>query len=361
VPQSDLSRKLLIEPGHQVLVLNPPVGYLDLLAPLPEGASTSDSPDGLQDQVQLFAADRAELERDIRGALDALKPGGVLWAAYPNPDARSITDLSRDHGWGSLQVAGLVAVAHITVDGNWNAHRFQRSSEVRGTRINAVPAADMLPVGRHATVAFRVVRGVSAVLFHLLFRFRVSGRENVPETAYVVIANHLGWMDAVSLLLLLPAEPRVHFLADPGSMMRNRPLWALVHATGGIVPVDRTKRADATLFRHVGRCLELGGAIALFPEGDFGRREGELLPFKKGFAHFAVNGQVPVLPVALSGMKEIWLRKELGVRIGEPIPTAGRTPDEVLRISLEAMRHLLPAYQDPTGPKRLRRWLTGLF
>jgi 1-acyl-sn-glycerol-3-phosphate acyltransferase len=144
-------------------------------------------------------------------------------------------------------------------------------------------------------------------------------------------------------------------------MMRNRALWALVRATGGIVPVDRAKRADPALFRHVGRCLQRGGAIALFPEGDFGPREGELLPFKKGFAHFAADAKVPVLPVALSGMKEIWLGKELCVRIGEPIPTAGRTTDEVLSIALDAMRHLLPAYSEPGGRKPLRRWLTGLF
>jgi 1-acyl-sn-glycerol-3-phosphate acyltransferase len=361
VPTSALSRKLRIGPGDQVLVLNPPPGYLHLIAPLPEGASASESRDGPQDQVQLFVADRAQLERDLGGAVASLKPGGVLWATYPNPDTGITTDLSRVHGWGSLQVAGLVAVAHIVVDGSWNAHGFQRSSEVQGTGVNAMPAADMLPVGRHATLTFRVVRHISILLFHVLFRFKVSGRNNVPDTPFVVIANHLGWMDAVSLLLLLPAEPRVHFLADPGSMMRNRPLWALVHATGGIVPVNRTKRADPTLFRHVQRCLELGGAIALFPEGDFGPREGELLPFKKGFAHFAVDAVAPVLPVALSGMKEIWLRKELGVQIGEPIPTAGKTPDDVMQISLDAMRRLLPAYKDPAGPKPLRRWLTGLF
>jgi 1-acyl-sn-glycerol-3-phosphate acyltransferase len=350
----------LIKPGDQVLVLKPPDGYLDHLAPFPEGASARESPDAEHDQVLLFAADRAQLESDLSTALKSLKPGGILWAAYPNPDAGSGTDLSRDHGWGALQVAGLVAVAHVELDRMWNAHRFERSARQHG-RNGAVPAADMLPVGRQASVPFRVVRGIAVLLFHLLFRFKVSGREKVPDSAFVAIANHLGWMDAVSLLLLLPAEPRIHFLADPTSMMRNRPLWALVHITGGIVPVDRTKRADPALFRHVGRCLELGGAIALFPEGNFGPREGELLPFKKGFAHFAVDAGVPVLPVALSGMKEIWLGKELSMKIGEPIQTTGRTPDEVLSFSLDAMRHLLPAYTDPPGRKPLRRWLTALF
>src|SRR2546428_6215426 len=188
----------------------------------------------------------------------------------------------------------------------------------------------MLPVGRHATPIFRVVRSVGRALFYLVFRFDVSGRERIPDSAFVVIANPLGWMDAVSLLLLFPAEPRLHFLADPTSMMRNRPLWALVRATGGIVPVDRAKHGDRRLFGHVERCLAQGGAIALFPEGDFGPSEGELLPFKKGFAHFAVDAQAPVVPVGLSGMREVWLGERPVVRSGAPVWVAGPTVEQRL-------------------------------
>jgi 1-acyl-sn-glycerol-3-phosphate acyltransferase len=101
--------------------------------------------------------------------------------------------------------------------------------------------------------------------------------------------------------------------------------------------------------------------VALFPEGDFGAREGELLPFKRGFAHFAVDAGVPVVPVGLAGMRDLWLGKRLVVRIGAPIPTTGKTIDEVHRLGEEAVTELLPAYQEPAGRKPLRRWLTGLF
>ena len=108
-------------------------------------------------------------------------------------------------------------------------------------------------------------------------------------------------------------------------------------------------------------CLEKGGVVAVFPEGDFGLREGELLPFKKGFAHFAVDAGVQVLPVALAGMKDIWLGKRLCVRIGEPISTAGKSVDEVHRLGQDAVTGLLPQYTETAGRKPLRRWLTGLF
>jgi 1-acyl-sn-glycerol-3-phosphate acyltransferase len=219
----------------------------------------------------------------------------------------------------------------------------------------------MLPVGRRASPVFRAARLVALPLFHAMFRFDVRGRDHIPNSAYVLIANHLGWMDAISLLVLFPPEPRIHYLADPTSMMRNRPLWALVRAAGGVVPVDRAQRGNAVLFEHVARCLANGGVVALFPEGDFGPREGELLPFKKGFAHFAVAAGVPVLPVAMAGMKEIWLGKRLQVRIGEPIPTAGRSVDQVWELGQKAVKDLVPAYVEPGGRKPLRRWLTGLF
>ncbi len=358
MPQSELSRRLLIEPGHRVLVLNPPAGYLESLNPLPDGASTgTDGAGGPADVVQLFARDRAQLERDAVAAQNALKPGGVLWASYPaSPDQQS--DLSRNHGWGALNRAGLTATIQVGIDRSWDAVRFQPSGEVKGA---AIPAADMLPVGRNASFAFRAVRLVARLVFHLMFRFDVKGRQNCPDSACVVIGNHLGWMDATSLLLLFPAEPRIHFLADPTSMMRNRPLWLLVRAVGGIVPVDRAQHGNVLLFRYVSRCLERGGVVALFPEGDFGAREGELLPFKKGFAHFAVDAGVPVLPVGLAGMKELWLGKRLLIRIGAPIPTTGNTVDEVLRLGEAAVAGLVPAYHEPRGRKPLRRWLTGLF
>jgi 1-acyl-sn-glycerol-3-phosphate acyltransferase len=130
---------------------------------------------------------------------------------------------------------------------------------------------------------------------------------------------------------------------------------------GGIVPVDRAQHGNVLLFSQVRRCLERGGVVALFPEGDFGPREGQLLPFKKGFAYFAVESGAPVLPVGLAGMKELWLGKRLSVRVGRPIPTAGKTVDEVLRFGEDAVKGLVPEYEEPPGGKLLRRWLTGLF
>ena len=360
---SQLSQRLLIEAGKRVLVINPPAGYLESLQPLPADASVADQPDGSYHVVQLFAEDRTTLERHADDARKALKDGGALWLSYPNPAALRGSDLTRDHGWGVLHSAGLVAVSQIEIDRSWLAHRFAPATQAEATgRAQAVPAADLLPVGPRATLVYRALRLVAVPLFRLLFRFQVSGRERIPRAGtYVVIGNHLGWMDAVTLSIFFPIEPRLHFLADPTGMMRQPLLWALVRATGGLVPVDRARHGDRRLFRYVDHCLEMGGAVALFPEADFGPREGELLPFKKGFAHFAFDAGVPLVPIALTGTKELWLGKTIGLRIGSPIPAQGRTVDELLQLGEEAVAELLPPYQEPPGRKPLRVWLTGLF
>ena len=227
-----------------------------------------------------------------------------------------------------------------------------------------LPQADLLPVGPRANVPYRLIRLLAVPLLRLVFHFEVHGRENIPRKGgpnYIVIANHLNWPDEFTLLLLFPIEPRLHFLADPTLLVTRKLQWFLVRSTGGYVPVVRSRRGDVRLFHHVDRCLEAGGAIAIFPEGNYGPAEGGLLPFHKGFAHFAIRAGVPVVPVGLSGCKDVWFRKTIRVFVGEPIPSHGQDPAALTELAYERVNALIPPYVDPAGPKPLREFLTNLF
>jgi 1-acyl-sn-glycerol-3-phosphate acyltransferase len=226
----------------------------------------------------------------------------------------------------------------------------------------ALPAADLLPVSRRANLPYRLIRMLGIPLLGLCFRFNVKGRENIPLSGnYVVIANHLNWLDEFALLYLFPVEPRLHFLADPTILVTQKFQWWLVRTTGGFVPVVRERHGDQTLFHHVDRALAVGGAVAIFPEGNYGPKEGELLPFHKGFAHFAIKAGVPVVPVALSGTKDLWFRKVIRVAIGEALPAAGQDPAALTELAFQTMKEMLPAYSEPPGRKLLRTQLTHLF
>src|SRR5712692_10162330 len=111
-----------------------------------------------------------------------------------------------------------------------------------------LPPADLLPVRREATVAYRAIR--------LIFRFDVVGKANIPRSGnYIVIANHLNWLDEFTLLMLLPVEPRIHFLANPTLLVTRKVQWFIVRHTGGFVPVVSERHGDQSLFHHVDRAL----------------------------------------------------------------------------------------------------------
>jgi len=240
--------------------------------------------------------------------------------------------------------------------------RRYRLTSLRDASIVSQPPADILPVQRQATCMYRLARVVLIPTVHLLFRFEVRGRQNIPrEGNFVLIANHLNWLDSFTLLMVLPAEPRVHFLGDTTILVTRRFQWWVVRQVGGFIPVDKHRHGDATLFQHVDRCLQRGGVVGLYPEGQYGAREGEVLPFKKGFAHFTVDNHVPVLPVGLSGTKDLWLRKTIRVTIGRPIASEGRTVDDLVALGHDQVAALIPPYVEPRGVKLLRRFLTTLF
>jgi len=226
----------------------------------------------------------------------------------------------------------------------------------------AMPPADLLPVGPRANLPYRLLRLIAVPLLRLCFRFQVEGRENIVRSRnYIVIGNHLNWLDEFAILLLFPLEPRLHFLADPTLLVTRKVQWWIIRTTGGYVPVVRERHGDTTLYHHVDRCLEVGGAVAIFPEGNYGPTEGELMPFKKGFAHFAIKANVPVVPVALSGTKDLWFRKRIRVVVGKALLPEGHDPASLTESAFQRIKELMPPYSEPSGPKRLRRQLTHLF
>ena len=131
---SPLARKLRLEPAHRVAILNAPAGYVDLLKPAPEVLRTELEPPELFDAVQLFVSGVEELRLLGPDAIRAVKPGGLLWIAYPKggPNAGA-TDLPATPFWMKSDVLGEITsvsgyrpVAFVKIDETWTALRFNR-------------------------------------------------------------------------------------------------------------------------------------------------------------------------------------------------------------------------------------------
>jgi hypothetical protein len=130
MPESSLTKKLVLKPGYRVLLLNAPAGYPALLGELPPGATLEENPAGQYDLVQGFVKSKAEAEAFWPTAVAAVKPGGVLWMSYPKKTSAIKTDINRDSGWESLKAAGWDTVAAVALDATWSALRFRPVTEI---------------------------------------------------------------------------------------------------------------------------------------------------------------------------------------------------------------------------------------
>jgi 1-acyl-sn-glycerol-3-phosphate acyltransferase len=183
---------------------------------------------------------------------------------------------------------------------------------------------------RSGNTAHRVARVWAKMLLAESFiRVRAEGLEKLdPHGSYVFVANHASYMDIPAALSQLPHQFR--FFAKKGLYSIPFLGWHLRWA--GHLPVDRTNaRASLRSMSEGARLIaERHVSMLLFPEG--GRTPVGLRDFKEGAAYIAIKAGVPVVPIAIVGMRallpmhSIHIRSgQVALRIGDPIPTLGLT------------------------------------
>jgi hypothetical protein len=130
-------RKLGLKPSMRVLLLNAPTDYAIGLSETADDSVQVEASDGdglfeaeSFDLVQVFCANRADLERFAETAIVATKRGGRLWVSYPKGGSGVRTDLNRDVDWGPLRAAGWRPVTQVAIDPVWSALRFRPEGEV---------------------------------------------------------------------------------------------------------------------------------------------------------------------------------------------------------------------------------------
>jgi 1-acyl-sn-glycerol-3-phosphate acyltransferase len=165
-------------------------------------------------------------------------------------------------------------------------------------------------------------------ILKLLFRPWVEGEENIPEEGAAIFAsNHLSFSDSVFLPIVVPR--RVTFLAKSdyftGRGLKGRLTAGFMKGIGQ-VPVDRTGgKASSSALSSGLRILRRGELLGIYPEGTRSP-DGRLYRGRTGVARMALEGKVPVIPVAMIGTdkaqptgKIIPRIMRIGVRIGKPL------------------------------------------
>ncbi len=256
--------------------------------------------------------------------------------------------------------------------------------------------------GSEKKISGKIRRMVLRTLIHALFRVKVEFPERIPNHPVLFAANHLNHIDPFLLLSELPAQPYFHILGDARTLYNNKWKRLLLGFAKGVIPLERMWKEEIAVIeafkagredlaelaanieeyvpkgnsiesmRRLDRIVQAaftrGESILLFPEGKLGSVEGQILPLKRGAAIYAIRSGVPILPIALIATKDLFFRKELTVRIGEPItfPQSNRPKSQQVQAVIDelqvAMQDLLPQdYSEPKGKKLFRNFLNHLF
>ncbi len=128
---------------------------------------------------------------------------------------------------------------------------------------------------------------------------RAVGLDRLPAESCVVVANHASYIDGVLLKGYLPS--RFNFVIK--GEMRNIPIAHFLLRRVGARFVERNQHAaSARDARQIVKAAQEGESLALFPEGTF-RADPGVGRFRAGAFVAAVRGNMPVVPVAISGTR----------------------------------------------------------
>lgn len=163
-------------------------------------------------------------------------------------------------------------------------------------------------------------------------RVRVRGLEHLEAgRSYVFAANHQSIYDIPVVFASVPFQLRIVAKESLGRIPFLG--WHLLR-TGHLL-VDR-RNPGPDIVRKMARLVDEAHSLIVFPEGTRSR-DGEVARFRKGSFVVAIDAQLPVVPVSISGTRHVMKKGRLTVCPGEvtltvhpPVPTSGLSRQDVL-------------------------------
>jgi 1-acyl-sn-glycerol-3-phosphate acyltransferase len=176
-------------------------------------------------------------------------------------------------------------------------------------------------------------------------KVKVTGQELLDsKQPYVFVANHWSYLDAAPLFAFTGRRM--------GMVGKKELLKAPILGYGmgfvNVIAVDRSNRDRAVETLKIATArLRSGISFGVCPEGTRAL-PGEMLPFKKGAFHMAVQAGVPVVPIALKnsdqlmgrGTGEAWPGTIEMVMLA-PVDTSSVSSDEDLRKLVDLVQGMI--------------------
>lgn len=218
-----------------------------------------------------------------------------------------------------------------------------------------IVAIGMSLAGRRFDINWVVARSFYLLASKIVdIKFVVEGEEHLDIKPAILVGNHQSVVDILYLGRIFPKHASIMAKKE----LQWAPFLGMFMSLSGAVFVDRGNNAEAV------RSLQAAGdymkqnetSLWLFPEGTRSMRENhDMLPFKKGAFHAAVQAGVPVIPVVCENYwrlyrKGVFESGELKIRVLPPIPTAGLESSDVSQLAIQTREKMVAVLREISIP-----------
>ena len=138
----------------------------------------------------------------------------------------------------------------------------------------------------------RVLHFFGRPLVRCFYRVRPVGIECLPKGGFLLLPNHISWVDALVLQLACPRPIRYIIDREFYDKPFLRPFLRIVRC----IPIE--PRHPRSAIRAAAEQIATGEIVCLFPEGQL-ERAGTLLRLRRGYELVAHHANAPVVPVWL--------------------------------------------------------------
>lgn len=192
---------------------------------------------------------------------------------------------------------------------------------------------------------YYILMPVAWLVWHIVFRIRVVGRENLKKIGtkgFILAPTHVSAIDPVFIVIARFWGERMIVFAKK-ELFEISALASWFFRQCGAVMVRGTRDEVEVMDQTIRKCKE-GGGLLIFPEGTR-EKDGQLLQPKSGMFVIAAQAEVDVIPCRIlydtaDGRMKLFCR--VRVVFGEPMPAAqfameGRRDTKKLRANKQAL------------------------
>lgn len=159
---------------------------------------------------------------------------------------------------------------------------------------------------------YNILVKIAYVLFSIVFRFKVIGRENIPlDGKLVVCSNHTNNLDPVIIAIFFPRQ--ISWMAK--KEMFNNKLISFIARKVGAFPVNRDE-VDIGAVKNALKILKEDRVLGIFPEGTRVKKM-DLNNAKSGVSLLAIKSKSPVVPIYIESTYKLF--SKIVIHIGEPL------------------------------------------